>query len=72
MAPPEPWHLLAQQLLALALQEGQVGASLWPEWFAGLGGFGVASPEVASVLTHLVERGLLFDDAGMLSVGPDE
>jgi ATP-dependent Lhr-like helicase len=71
VAPPEPWHLLAQQLLALALQEGQVGASLWPEWFEGLGGFGPGSPEVAEVLAHLVERGLLYDDAGMLSVGPD-
>jgi ATP-dependent Lhr-like helicase len=29
------------------------------------------SPETASVLADLVERDLLFDDAGMLWVGPD-
>ena len=31
-APPEPRHIVAQQLLALCLQEGRVGDKLWQEW----------------------------------------
>jgi ATP-dependent Lhr-like helicase len=31
-APAEPRHILAQQLLALCLQEGQVGENTWQEW----------------------------------------
>ena len=31
-APPEPRHIVAQQLLALCLQEGRVGEKLWQEW----------------------------------------
>ena len=35
--PPEPRHIVAQQILALCLQEHQVGEHLWPEWWNGLG-----------------------------------
>lgn len=70
VAPAEPWHLLAHQLLAVVLQERQVGRCLWHEWFSGLAAFD-ESPEAARVLAHLVDAGFLFDDDGMLSVGPD-
>jgi len=30
--PPEPFHIFAQQLLALALQEGRIGRATWREW----------------------------------------
>ena len=30
--PPEPRHIVAQQLLALCLQEGRVGEKLWQQW----------------------------------------
>ena len=30
--PPDPRHIVAQQLLALCLQEGRVGERLWQEW----------------------------------------
>ena len=39
VAPPEPRHIVAQQLLALCLQEHQVGDRLWPEWWNGLAPF---------------------------------
>jgi ATP-dependent Lhr-like helicase len=32
-APPSPRHIAAQQILALCLQEGQVGENVWPEWW---------------------------------------
>jgi len=73
VAPPEPWHLLAQQLLGLSLQEGRIGRATWPEWFSGLDPFSGegTNGRAAAVVDHLIATGMLFEDAGMLSVGPD-
>lgn len=68
--PPMPAHLLAHQLLALALQEGAVGGRTWTEW---LGDPPVFGPDVAllddAVVEHLVAHGYLHTDGGMLSIG---
>ncbi|MGH3312477.1 MAG: DEAD/DEAH box helicase [Streptomyces sp.] len=67
-APPEPRHIVAQQLIALCLQEHQVGDQLWREWWNGLGPFGrPAEP----IVRHLVDEGYLDRDGGMLFVGPE-
>lgn len=66
--PPSPRHIVAQQLLALCLQEGRVGSKTWPEWFDGLPLLDESSPSIAE---HLVESGHLAEDGGMLSVGPE-
>ncbi|MFJ8464176.1 DEAD/DEAH box helicase [Streptomyces swartbergensis] len=66
--PPEPRHLVAQQLLALCLQEHQVGESLWQQWWGGIGPFG---PAAAPVVNHLVEQGYLDHDSGLLFIGPE-
>ncbi|HZF86959.1 DEAD/DEAH box helicase [Streptomyces sp.] len=67
-APPEPRHIVAQQLLALCLQEHRVGDRLWQEWWNGLGPFGgPAEP----IVRHLVEEGYLDQDGGMLFIGPE-
>ncbi|MFE3857318.1 DEAD/DEAH box helicase [Streptomyces griseorubiginosus] len=68
VAPPEPRHLVAQQLLALCLQEHRVAENLWPEWWSGLGPFG---PGAAPVVRHLVEQGYLDQDGGLLFIGPE-
>jgi ATP-dependent Lhr-like helicase len=66
--PPAPRHVAAQQLLALCLQEGQVGESTWAEW---LGGLAVATPdEMVRIASWLVESGHLDRDSGMLLIGP--
>ncbi|MEU2179644.1 DEAD/DEAH box helicase [Streptomyces thermolilacinus] len=69
VAPPEPRHLVAQQLLALCLQEHRVGENLWQEWWGGIGPFdqGAAAP----VVRHLVEQGYLDQDDGLLFIGPE-
>jgi len=64
---PEPRHIVAQQLLALCLQESQVGERLWAEWWDGLEPFGHGEP----VLAHLLREGFLTRDGGMLQVGPE-
>ncbi|MDG9685957.1 DEAD/DEAH box helicase [Streptomyces sp. DH18] len=66
--PPEPRHIVAQQLLALCLQEHRVGEELWREWWNGLGPFGKPAEPV---VRHLVEHGYLDRDGGMLFIGPE-
>lgn len=69
--PPAPFHLIAQQVLALALQHGQVGRHTWAEWFGEPFVFGADAASVADqVIDHLVaERYLVDGGAGMLSIG---
>ncbi|MBX6382359.1 MAG: DEAD/DEAH box helicase [Microbispora sp.] len=66
--PPAPRHIVAQQLLALALQEGRMGDALWPDWWRGLGPF--AERHAQPVLDHLIEKGFVERDGGTLFVGP--
>lgn len=66
-APPEPRHIVAQQLLALCLQERRVGDQLWPGWWNGFAPFRAGAEPV---LRHLVEHGYLDHDSGMLFIGP--
>lgn len=68
IAPPEPRHIAAQQILALCLQEHRVGDRLWPEWWGGLGPFG---PAAEPIVRHLVEEGFLDQEGGMLFIGPE-
>jgi ATP-dependent Lhr-like helicase len=66
--PPEPRHIVAQQLLALCLQEHRVGDKLWPEWWNGLKPFARGSEPI---VRHLLEQGYLDQDGGMLFIGPE-
>ncbi|MFI7114594.1 DEAD/DEAH box helicase [Nonomuraea sp. NPDC050227] len=63
--PPQPRHIVAQQLLALALQEGRIGDQLWPDWWNGLEPFRDAQP----ILDFLISAGFLERHGGMLFVG---
>jgi ATP-dependent helicase Lhr and Lhr-like helicase len=66
-APPEPRHIVAQQLLALCLQEGQVGEKLWQEWLP------VPSLSVSAlpIADYLVAQGFVERENGMLFIGPE-
>ncbi|MER7441263.1 DEAD/DEAH box helicase [Micromonospora avicenniae] len=66
--PPEPRHIVAQQMLALALQQQRVGDQLWPGEWNGLAPFD-KSAEV--IVRNLVDRGYLDQDSGMLFIGPE-
>ncbi|RSO48378.1 ATP-dependent helicase [Streptomyces sp. WAC 06725] len=66
--PPSPRHLIAQQLLAVTLQEHRIGDRLWPEQWNGLAPF---DRSAAPLLTHLVNEGFLDSDGGMLFIGPE-
>lgn len=64
--PRHPRHLTAQQLLALALQEGAYGASTWREWWGDLS----LMDDGDEVLRYLLQEGFLVEDEGLLMIGP--
>ncbi|MEX0684203.1 MAG: DEAD/DEAH box helicase [Dehalococcoidia bacterium] len=66
VAPPHPRHLAAQQLLALALQEGSFGVSDWSRWWGDL----PLMADGAEVLAYLREQEFLVEDSGLLMIGP--
>ncbi|MFR9774015.1 DEAD/DEAH box helicase [Nocardia sp. SC052] len=65
--PPEPRHIVAQQILALTLQQGRIGDHDWTQWWNGLTPFGAAA---SPIMRHLVDNGYLDSDSGMLFIGP--
>ena len=68
-----PAHIIAQQLLALTLQEADsgLGRSTWSDW---LGRPSVLGDEAMShserLMEHLASEGWLHEDTGLLSPGP--
>ena len=68
--PALPLHILAQQLMGLALQERGNGRHLWPEWIGRMPGFAALAPEdVAEVLAFMLAREMLWDEQGLLAIG---
>ena len=68
--PPEPFHIFAQQLLALALQEGRIGRRTWRDWLGAMPAFrAMADAHLDDIIEFMLGRGMLFDDGGMLSIG---
>jgi ATP-dependent Lhr-like helicase len=68
VAPPEPRHIVAQQILALCLQEGRVGDAEWPAAWNGLAPF---DSTARVIQRYLAEHGYLDSDGGMLFIGPE-
>ncbi|WUR58642.1 DEAD/DEAH box helicase [Micromonospora chokoriensis] len=66
-APPEPRHIVAQQVLALCLQEHRIGAETWIQAWNELPPF---EKNARPIVRHLVEHGYLEQDEGMLFIGP--
>ena len=67
VAPPEPRHIVAQQLLALCLQEHRIGSRLWVQAWNGLAPF---DRSAGPILRHLVEQGFVDQDGELLFIGP--
>ncbi|MCF0087263.1 MULTISPECIES: DEAD/DEAH box helicase [Streptomyces] len=68
LPPPEPRHLVAQQLLAITLQQHKLGDQLWQRQWNGLAPFDASA---APILRHLTEENFLDSDGGLLFVGPE-
>lgn len=69
-APPMPLHLVAQQLLALSLQERGIGRRTWSEWLGTPFVLGEdAFTALGEITDHLVQSNFLVDDGGVLGIG---
>lgn len=68
--PPSPFHILAQQLMALALQERGIGRHDWEKWIERVPGFAsMPATEVESLVQWMLDQEILFDDNGILWFG---
>jgi ATP-dependent helicase Lhr and Lhr-like helicase len=67
VAPPEPRHIVAQQLLALCLREHRIGNGLWQSAWNGLAPF---DRSAEPILRHLVASGFIDQDGELLFIGP--
>ena len=66
-APPQPLHLVAQQLLAVTLQHGTIGKRLWSQEWNGLAPF---DRSAEPIFTYLLEAGYLDSDQELAFIGP--
>jgi ATP-dependent Lhr-like helicase len=69
--PPEPYHVFAQQLMGLVLQQSGIARDeLWG-WLEACPAFTRMAPEVRdSIVDWMLEQQILFADQGLLSFGP--
>jgi len=67
--PVEPFHVFAQQLLTLILQEQGLGRSAWRDWVGRMPGFAALSPaDLDRVIDHMLAERILFEDQGILAI----
>jgi ATP-dependent Lhr-like helicase len=70
--PPAPYHLVAQQFLALVLQQGGIGQRALHEWTeAALSGAHISTETAAAILDHMLAANILSEDSGILGIGPE-
>lgn len=68
--PPAPYHILSQQLMALALQENGIGRNDWFEWVKGVYGFSQLPREsIDELVRWMIDTEILSDDSGLLWLG---
>ena len=68
--PAEPYHVLAQQLMALVLQEGGIGRGAWFQWVRRVSGFAeLGAEEPERLVGSMLEKTILWDEAGILGIG---
>jgi ATP-dependent Lhr-like helicase len=70
LPPPEPYHILAQQVMALALQEQGIGRSAIREWIGTMPAFSRMDPNrFDEVIRWMIGEEVLWSEAGILALG---
>lgn len=70
--PSSPYHLLAQQLMAVILQNHGAGRRTWFEWVGRMPAFAAMSAaETEAIVGWMLESGILFEDADILGIGQE-
>jgi ATP-dependent Lhr-like helicase len=71
VAPPVPYHVLAQQLFALVLQEQDCTREDWGHWVGTVARCaGIKQGCVDAMIAFALDTGLLCEDSGILHMGP--
>jgi ATP-dependent Lhr-like helicase len=65
--PPEPGHIVAQQLLAVCLQKHSVGRRTWQQEWNGLPPFDASAEPI---MTYLADKGFVDQDGELVFIGP--
>ena len=67
--PVLPFHVLAQQLMALTLQERGIGRDVWMNWVRGVPAFAQMAPEsIRDIVDWMLQKEILWSDDGMLAI----
>jgi ATP-dependent Lhr-like helicase len=70
--PAEPLHLFAQQIMALALQEGGLPRGEWARWIGGMPGFAPMAGDLSErIVRHMLDHRILWDDQGVMGMGDE-
>ena len=68
--PGRAFHVLAHQIIALAIQEQGIAESDWWAWVAGAAAFaGIGEGERRELVEHMLGQEILHRDGGRLSLG---
>ena len=68
--PPQPFHVLAQQLMALALQESGIGRSEWLHWVRTVPGFhALPTEQIEHLVAWMLDKEILWEEQGILGMG---
>jgi ATP-dependent helicase Lhr and Lhr-like helicase len=69
-APPKPFHIVAQQLMALALQEKGLGRRDWCNWIKnGILLAALTARDVEHLIEYMLNNQILSEDQGILWLG---
>lgn len=70
--PGRPLHVLAQQIMALALERGGIGAADWPGELLGQRAFAtLRADDPERIVDHMLDTGILHSDQGVLWFGAE-
>ncbi len=70
--PPLPFHIFAQQVMALALQERGIGIRAWRDWIGRMPGFAsMSAQDIESILRYMIETEILSNQEGILWLGEE-
>jgi ATP-dependent helicase Lhr and Lhr-like helicase len=71
-APLKPYHILAQQLMAICLQERGIGRSEWCGWLASVPAFSHMDESIINAIVNsMIDSRILWSDHGILSFAPE-
>jgi ATP-dependent helicase Lhr and Lhr-like helicase len=69
-APPKPYHIIAQQLMGLALQEKGIGRRDWASWIEKVLLLAdLTARDVQQLVEYMLETRILSEDQGVLWLG---